>query len=479
MSKRSKFILKNDNDKEKQIKCLLVHVPKLQSFVPNNNWTSFINYISVGLFSLCQQLELNGFKTQIVQVGLEKFLDNNFLVSEYIKESGIKFVGLSLNWHFQAYDTIEVARAIKEKNPDTFVSLGGYTASCYADEILNEYPFIDAVIKGEGEASIAKMAKKVFDSDYDFKGIPNLCWRKNGEVYTNEEVFVASSKDLDGFSFYDELENLKNKSMYFKLQVNQDCEKKDGSNVSLTPFVDNEIHTIPLGRGCTGNCTWCGGGERALKKIMKRECVSWRSPIKIADEMLMLKRKYNINAFYFCFDPTPWDRTNIIELFNLLGKTGEIFLIYFECFGLPSEEFMLAVQKNLNKNSVLILSPEFANEKLRQKHKSFSYTNAELEKTLERMQELGIKGRLFFTHIPILGDNSIEKTKDYLEYLESKFKLILSHSQIIPIRDFEPGAPWTVNPSKYGIMSFENKSFKDFYKEHSDTEISWESKEFK
>ena len=67
--------------------------------------------------------------TEIIHVGMEKLLNLKFSISQYVKQSGAKFIGMSLHWHFQSYDTIEVARAIKKENPDTYIVLGGYTAS--------------------------------------------------------------------------------------------------------------------------------------------------------------------------------------------------------------------------------------------------------------------------------------------------------------------------------------------------------------
>lgn len=460
-----------------QKKCLLLHVPTIVEYKPGLKWSSFANYIAMGLFSLCHQLESKKINTEIVHLGMEKLLDQSFSISNYIKDSGVKFVGMSLHWHFQTYDTIEVARAIKKHNPDVYIVLGGYTASCFADEILEECPFIDSVIKGEGEASIAELAEKVFcNKNNDLEDIPNLHWRKDDKIIVNSKTFVATSEDLDKFSFYSELKKLKNHSLYVGLDIDMVCVKEDGENLLKNDLVSDSIHTICLGRGCTGNCTWCGGGAKAIKKLYNRSCVSWRSPQKTAEEMLMLKREYGINNFYFCFDPTPSDRTKIIEMFRFLGQTEEKISIFFECFGLPTEDFLQEFKHNLSLDSKIAISPEFANENLRKKHKSFYFTNKELENVLNRMEELNIKSTLFFTHLPTLTKEDEEETNNYIKYLREKFSSITSAVNF-PIMFFEPCAPWTEAPSDYGI-NIERKTFKDFYLEHSEPNISWESSDF-
>lgn len=474
MNNSTETSLKNEASIEYRKKdCLLLHVPKITKYNRNLGWTSFNNFIAMGLFSLCNQLEKNGFNTEIVNIGIEKHLDKNFSIADYIKDLNIKFVGLSLHWHFQTYDTIEVARAIKLKNPNVFIFLGGYTASCYAEEILTNFPFIDAVIKGEGEIPIVELARKVINNKGSYESIPNLCWRKHRRVKLNSEIFVATSDDLDTFSFYSELERLKNYSFYLQTDVVSGFEKNNNKKF----IVDRkEIHTICLGRGCTGNCGWCGGGADALKKITNRNHISWRSPEKVAEEIFMLQDKYNVNNFYFCFDPTPSDQKHIIKLFELLGKAKEKVFVFFECFGLPTENFLSAFKKNLSEDSVVVLSPEFANEKLRLLHRSFYFTNEELESTLESMEKQEIKSVLFFTSIPTSSIDDNKETSDYIKYLRGKYSFICSIFNF-PINRFEPAAPWTENPEKYGLKNYlpREKTFKDFYLEHSSLRISWES----
>lgn len=459
-----------------QKKCLLLHVPKLTDFKPDEKWNTFVNDIAMGVFSLSHQLEINGFEHEIIHMTIEKYYDSKFSIAKYVKESGIKFVGISLHWHFQAFDTIEVAKAIKKENPDAFIVLGGYTASCYAEEIVETYSFIDAVIKGEGEASIVPLAMKVMTDDSNLESIPNLYWRKNGECVVNTEAYAASSEDLDTFSFYSQLKRLKNNQLYFTLNAKVGFTINDGVSVINRVPPDKQIHTICLGRGCGGNCTWCGGGQRALKKIIHRDCISWRNPGLVADEILMLKKDYDINGFYFCFDPTPSEQNKIISLFRMLGDSGEKVKIFFECFGLPSSDFISEFKTNLSADSTIAISPEFGDEKLRAAHKSFSYTNNELENVLDKLASLKINSLLYFTHIPILTAADEQVTIDYSNSLITRYYPYVK-ALVIPISFFEPAAPWTEEPEKYGAH-FTKKTFADFYNEHSVPNTSWESPEF-
>lgn len=153
-----------------QGKCLLLHIPKLH--ILEKGASSSINFIAMGIYSLCHQLVINGFDAEVLHLSVEKYLDKNFSAAKYVKDNNIKFIALSLHWHPQSYDVIEIAKSIKKENPGAFISLGGFTASYFAKEILEKFSFIDAIIKGEGEIPIAELAKNVLRKKKIFQRYP-------------------------------------------------------------------------------------------------------------------------------------------------------------------------------------------------------------------------------------------------------------------------------------------------------------------
>ena len=96
-----------------------------------------------------------------------------------------------------------MAKIVKEKCPQTFITLGGFTASYFAQEIMENYPFIDSIIKGEGEIPIRELAEKIANNDENLSTVPNLFWRKNREIVHNSNTFVATDEDLNSFTFFD------------------------------------------------------------------------------------------------------------------------------------------------------------------------------------------------------------------------------------------------------------------------------------
>ncbi|MDD3236685.1 MAG: cobalamin-dependent protein [Candidatus Gastranaerophilales bacterium] len=450
-----------------KFKCILVHTPQLVKNIQDGHIASNVNYCAMGLYSLANELEKEGFNAEIIHLGIEKYLDKKFKLSKYVRDNDIKFVAFSLHWHPQSFDVIESIRILKEQNPNVFVMIGGFTASYFGREILDLFPFVDTVLKGEGEAPIKMLAKKVCLKEVDFSDIPNLFWRKNGSVVLNDKKFVASNEDLDSFEFFD-IKKMRNYQSYAKVPF------------FLDYAFENALERLPMssqgvciGRGCEGNCTWCGGGADAMKCVTGRDFVSYRNVENILDEIKMLKKDCGIEVFRFAFDPQPKKREFLIRLLNRIAEEFSGTLkTSFTLNGLPDKVFLDAYSKAFSPDSILAISPEFASEDLRKFHKSFFYTNKELENILVYMEELKIKSELYFAILPCVDEVENVKSETYAKKLKEKYKYIDKY-YIIPII-YEPAAPWTMNPEKYGV-DFVPKKFIDYYNSSKNVENSFEN----
>lgn len=425
--------------------CLFIHVPYLNLYKPDE-YGSFVNIIAMGVFSMANELKKQGFNPEILHIGIEKALNKNFDIAEYIRENNIKFVALSLHWHFQVYDTLNIARYIKE-NSNTFIVMGGYTSSAFAKDILEQYEYVDAVIKGEGEKPIVELAKKIYINNNDLSDIPNLYWRNNNNIITNEQIWFANEEELNSYDF-NGLKFLKNNDIYLRLGLYLNQDLKNPLPIKLK---DEREIVCCLGRGCPNNCTWCGGGFNAVKMITGRDKITLRNSKIVAKEILAYKNFYNIDTFYFCYDSYPKKQDYIVNLFEILGKEmpNEIN-IKFECFGLPTYQFIDSLKKNLGDNSQIIISPDFGDDEYRKEHKkAFSYTNYELFDCLSIIDSKRINCMLYFTEIP--NENLIQKKKT--KWIIEKIKREYPNFTIgeISIDTYEPFSPWVLNPNKYGV----------------------------
>lgn len=433
-----------------QTDCLFLHIPNFIQ-LSNNTYKLWVNVIAMGVFSMCNELYKHGFNPEIIHYGLEKVKNFRFNIRKYIKQNNIKIVAISLHWHYQTYDSLMVAKRIKEELPETFIFLGGYTSSAFAEDILQKYDFIDAIIKGEGEKPVVKLVSLIKNGEWDLSDVPNLLWRKNGKVIKNNDVWFANEEELNSYNF-NGLRFLEDANTYLHLPIKLNVENEN------TAIVLEQQSTVVccLGRGCPGNCTWCGGGFNAVKQLTGRNKITLRNPEITAQELLKYNRDYGVGTFYFCYDPYPKNQDNIIKVFEIMGKEMPNKLnVKFECFGLPTFEFIDAVKNNLGDDSQIIISPEFGNEDLRIEHKGemFGYTNDDLLQTLKYIKEKNIPTLLYFAEVPFQDDKSKQETKDFIEMLETEFKdFERFRTSLMTVNDFEPYAPWTINPEKYGVI---------------------------
>ncbi|WP_165071610.1 hopanoid C-3 methylase HpnR [Paludisphaera rhizosphaerae] len=75
-------------------------------------------------------------------------------------------VAFSLNYLANVPEVVDLAKATRERLPDAFIFVGGHSASFVAEDVLTHAEgAIDCVLKGEGEASVARLIEAAADRD--------------------------------------------------------------------------------------------------------------------------------------------------------------------------------------------------------------------------------------------------------------------------------------------------------------------------
>ncbi|AMV38925.1 hopanoid C-3 methylase HpnR [Planctomyces sp. SH-PL62] len=75
-------------------------------------------------------------------------------------------VAFSLNYLANVPEVVDLAKATRDRLPDAFIFAGGHSASFVAHDVLRHADgAIDCVLKGEGEASVARLLEAAADRD--------------------------------------------------------------------------------------------------------------------------------------------------------------------------------------------------------------------------------------------------------------------------------------------------------------------------
>jgi len=156
------------------------------------------------------------------------------------------------------YEALSLARLAKEENPDLLIVFGNYHATFNAERILKKYPFVDVVVRGEGEHVVPELADCV-KKNKNFKETAGLTFRNDGHVVStpdapligNIESLPIPDRDLTGTEYASEIFGIK---------------------VATRKFT-----SIISSRGCPFRCTFCGCRKfargiwrpRSVENIMK------------------------------------------------------------------------------------------------------------------------------------------------------------------------------------------------------------------
>jgi radical SAM superfamily enzyme YgiQ (UPF0313 family) len=440
---------------------LIIHVPKFSNFYRPFGEYMTVNLLPMGTPALGDLASQKGYKTRILHLGLEWIENQVFSPSVFMKDKEVKVVAIPLHFHQQSYDVMRIAKEIKRERPDTFILSGGFTASFFHREILSSFSQIDAIIRGDAEVPLIELLKALKE-ERSLEVIPNLTWRRDGEIRENPLTYVASEDDLDRSSDIN-LSLLHNKETYIHYIGMPFVWAKGLSKEENKKYFHLGLPIFPLniGRGCLGRCTWCGGGAEAQQIINGRRGVVFRSPEGVS-QTVAEAMELGYKMFSIAFDPGKEGERYYLELFPLLRKSRIRPRVYFESFSLPSETFLKDFSSTFNLDgSVIALSPESGEERVRHRNKTFTYTNEELMRAISLAEKMGVRIDIFFAMgIPGEGCSDLSKSAALSKEIKRRFKNV-GRIWSSPI-SLEPASPWHLHPEEFGIVSLKH-SFSDFY----------------
>jgi anaerobic magnesium-protoporphyrin IX monomethyl ester cyclase len=125
-----------------------------------------------------------------------------------------------------------------EALPETTLVMGGYHSTFAAEKILQDYPFVDYVIKGEAERAFPDLLDRL-ETGQEPADVEGISYRHDGSVAGQP---LAVIKDLDALPFPD-------RTMLGDLEYGYFHQ-----NIRLT---FGKFTTIVSSRGCPFSCTYC------------------------------------------------------------------------------------------------------------------------------------------------------------------------------------------------------------------------------
>ncbi|MBF0207267.1 MAG: B12-binding domain-containing radical SAM protein [Oligoflexia bacterium] len=263
----------------------------------------------LGLAYLASVLEQNDIEVKILDALIEGYdneeqVRSGFIryglprdkIADIIKEYRPTVVGVSSVHAYRYYEFMEVLEDAKKIDKEIVTVIGGSYSNYFWNDCIN-LSYIDYVIIGEAEYTFLQLIQNIKNRDFDKnKLIDGIAFKFNGETISRPKSTWIKKIDTIPFPAYHLLP----------------IEKYWSIGVGAGNYGTKRYATMITSRGCPHSCEYCGKG------LTSRPGYSQRSANNVFQEILELKKKYNINEIQFEDYNATVNRPRWIELCNLL-----------------------------------------------------------------------------------------------------------------------------------------------------------------
>jgi anaerobic magnesium-protoporphyrin IX monomethyl ester cyclase len=191
----------------------------------------------LGILYIAGVLMKEGIEVSLLDETVKGFSHEQVLA--WVKKENPDILGFSV-LQSTAKEAPKIAELVKAWNPNVTTVMGNYHATFNAERILKKYPFVDLIIRGEGEYTSLDLAK-CLERGQDLRGVNGITFRAaNGDILSTPDRPII--KNVDGLPFPNrDLLNAEYTSTIF------------GAKVATKKFT-----TVLSSRGCSFQCSFCG-----------------------------------------------------------------------------------------------------------------------------------------------------------------------------------------------------------------------------
>ena len=279
--------------------------------------------IPVGVPALVNRLRENGIEVRGISYPLERQVNPAFDLVDWLRaQTAAKIVLIDLHWYEHCFGALDTARAVREALPQAWVVLGGLTASGFAKPILQDFPEVDLIIRGDAEMPLLALVKRLLLGGNRLStplltDIPNLTYRNGDAIIENELTYTAGCPEMDELNFTD-LSFLDHYQEYYVHEYIVTDVNAALKALETRPFWGRWLSTA---RGCKSECSYCGGCKTAHKALAGRSGLVERSPKRVVEDMIALEKAGVVQAS-MAYDIANMGEPYWRELFDLMRESG-------------------------------------------------------------------------------------------------------------------------------------------------------------
>jgi B12-binding domain/radical SAM domain protein len=399
--------------------------------------TPVFDMYPLGFATMLAHLQSRGFAVRIANLAARMVLSSHFDPDRLIAGRQARAYGIDLHWLPHAHGALEVARRVKTYHSGAPVIMGGYSASYFHEELIR-LPQVDYVLRGDSaEEPLAQLMGHIV-AGTEPVDVANLTWRtRSGEIRINPLTYVPDTLDHLTLDYYPIVKSV--------------VRNVDLLNyVPFSHWLEYPIMASLTVKGCTQNCTICGGSAFAARHLSGRSRPAYRSPELLARDVRRMGELGHAPVFLLGdLRQAGMDYARRF-LRAVQGFDGPVIVEFFWPVDQAFAEELAAALPNF----IVEFSPESHDPRVR--HASGKrYTNKGIKTTIEACLGVGAKRFDLFFMIGLTEQTpaSALETVDYCRDLLTRFddgRLIPFTSPLAPFLD--PGSRAYEHAERYGYI---------------------------
>jgi B12-binding domain/radical SAM domain protein len=394
----------------------------------------------LGFVSMVGYLEQNGYKARIINLAVKMLKDPRFDAEKFIKKLDAKVFGFDLHWLPHAAGSLDLAEIVKKHHPDAPILLGGLSASYFHEEIIEHFPQIDYILRGDTTEKPLLDLMNHISAGKEPEAVENLTWRtRDGRKRVNPMTFVPTEMD-DLWIDYGQVMKLVLRHM--------DLE----SMLPYESFMDYPFTAVLTCKGCAYNCITCGGSCSAFKNFFHRDGPAHKSAEKLVEEITIINEYFKAPIFLIG-DLRQGGKKWAEDVLDGIKKSGVDNTITYELFDMVPDDWMNKLA-GCTDNWTLEISPESHDDRIRN-IMGKPYTTVQMEDTIRNALDKGAEKLDIYYMVGLSGQTS-ESALDSVAYTRHLYKEMGNNDKIFtfiaPMAPFlDPGSMIYENPRKYGF----------------------------
>jgi len=243
----------------------------------------WMRFLPIGLGCLQAMLKSRGFPCRLANLSGKSRKE----ILAYFRGQAPEVIGVSM-FTFNRKRSGELLRLAREACPSAVLLTGGPHPTHLAEEVFEDCPVLDAIVRGEGEAVLLGIAER-------------LAAAPGSRLWARTPGLILRDGDSGLQPVLEDLDTIGLAVEHFEADFLDDV---------------GQLAYLSTSRGCPATCNFCNTPD------FWGTAIRFRSPESVCREMELLRRRHGLTYFSFRDDTFTANRARVMRLMDLIQGGG-------------------------------------------------------------------------------------------------------------------------------------------------------------